>query len=46
MGSSPHGTPNPGGRKPPRKRARLTYERRVSLFALLVALPAMESAEV
>src|ERR1700730_14153503 len=39
MGSSPHGTPNPGARTPPRKRARLPYERRVSLFALLVALP-------
>jgi len=41
MGSSPQGTPNPGGRKPPRKRARLPYERRVSLFALLVALPGL-----
>ena len=41
MGSSPHGTPNPGARKPPRKRARLPYERRVSLFALLVALPGL-----
>src|SRR6266481_3732074 len=41
MGFSPQGTPNPGGRKPPRKRARLPYERRVSLFALLVALPGL-----
>ena len=41
MGSSPQGTPNPGARKPPRKRARLPYERRVSLFALLVALPGL-----
>jgi nitrogen fixation/metabolism regulation signal transduction histidine kinase len=28
-------------RKPPRKRVRLLYERRISLFALLVALPGM-----
>jgi len=41
MGSSPQGTPNPGVRKPPRKRVRLLYERRVSLFALLVALPGL-----
>jgi len=41
MGSSPRGSPNPGARKPPRKRVRLLYERRVSLFALLVALPGL-----
>src|SRR5580658_4425230 len=41
MASSPQGTPHPGGRKPPPKRVRLLYERRVSLFALLVALPAL-----
>ncbi len=41
MGSSPQGTPHPGARKPPRKRVRLLYERRVSLYALLVALPAL-----
>ena len=41
MVSSPHGTPHPRGRKPPPKRVRLLYERRVSLFALLVALPAL-----
>ena len=41
MGSSPQGSLNPGVRKPPRKRVRLLYERRVSLFALLVALPAL-----
>jgi two-component system, NtrC family, nitrogen regulation sensor histidine kinase NtrY len=43
MGSSPHGT-HPGRRKPPPKRVRLLYERRVSLFALLVALPALPQA--
>lgn len=41
MGSSPRGRPNPGWRKPPRKRTRLLYERRVSLYALLVALPGL-----
>ena len=41
MGSSPRGMPNPGARKPPKKRVRLLYERRVSLYALLVALPGM-----
>jgi nitrogen fixation/metabolism regulation signal transduction histidine kinase len=41
MGSSPRGTPNPGGRKPPKKRVRLLYERRVSIYALLVALPGL-----
>jgi two-component system, NtrC family, nitrogen regulation sensor histidine kinase NtrY len=41
MGSSPQGTPNPGARKPPRKRVRLLYERRISLYALLVALPSL-----
>ncbi len=41
MGSSPQGTPNPGARKPPRKRVRLLYERRVNMFALLVALPGL-----
>jgi two-component system nitrogen regulation sensor histidine kinase NtrY len=41
MGSSPQGKPNPGAQKPPRKRTRLLYERRISLFSLLVALPAM-----
>ncbi|HEY6338929.1 MAG TPA: ATP-binding protein [Candidatus Sulfotelmatobacter sp.] len=41
MGSSPRGRINPGGRKPPRKRTRLLYERRVSLYALLVALPGL-----
>lgn len=41
MGSSPRGGPNPGWRKPPRKRTRLLYERRVSLYALLVALPGL-----
>src|ERR1700722_3737028 len=38
--SSPPGT-SPRWRKPPPKRVRLLYERRVSLFALLVALPAL-----
>jgi nitrogen fixation/metabolism regulation signal transduction histidine kinase len=41
MGSSPHGSPNPGARKPSPKRVRLLYERRVTLFSLLVALPGM-----
>jgi nitrogen fixation/metabolism regulation signal transduction histidine kinase len=41
MASSPQGSLNPRGRKPPPKRVRLLYERRVSLFALLVALPAL-----
>lgn len=41
MGSSPRASPRPGGRKPPRKRPRLLYERRVSLYALLVALPGL-----
>src|SRR5271166_4048665 len=41
MGSSPQGSPNPGARKPPRKRVRLLYERRVSLYALLVAIPGL-----
>jgi two-component system nitrogen regulation sensor histidine kinase NtrY len=41
MGSSPQGTPHPSARKPPRKRVRLLYERRVNLYALLVALPAL-----
>jgi len=38
MGSSPLRT-NPTLRKPPRKRVRLLYERRVTLFSLFVALP-------
>jgi len=41
MASSPHGSFRPGARKPPRKRVRLLYERRINLFALLVALPGM-----
>src|SRR5580658_1851062 len=41
MGSSPQGTPHPSARKPPRKRVRLLYERRINLYALLVALPAL-----
>jgi len=45
MGSSPHGT-HPGRRKPPPKRVRLLYERRVSLFALLVALPALATSGI
>ena len=40
MGSSPWGS-NPNFRKPPRKRVRLLYERRVTLFAFFVALPGM-----
>ena len=41
MGFSPLGNPNPTFRKPPRKRVRLLYERRIGLFALFVALPGM-----
>ncbi|MCU1303400.1 MAG: periplasmic sensor signal transduction histidine kinase [Candidatus Sulfotelmatobacter sp.] len=41
MGSSPLGKPDPTFRKAPRKRVRLLYERRVSLFSLFVALPGM-----
>jgi nitrogen fixation/metabolism regulation signal transduction histidine kinase len=41
MASSPRGSSRPGVRKPPRKRVRLLYERRINLFALLVALPGM-----
>ncbi|MBZ5679120.1 MAG: ATP-binding protein [Acidobacteriia bacterium] len=41
MGSSPLGNLNPTFRKPPRKRVRLLYERRISLFSLFVALPGM-----
>jgi two-component system nitrogen regulation sensor histidine kinase NtrY len=41
MGFSPLGNPNPTFRKPPRKRVRLLYERRISLFSLFVALPGM-----
>jgi two-component system nitrogen regulation sensor histidine kinase NtrY len=41
MGSSPLGKPNPPFRKPPRKRVRQLYERRISLFSLFVALPGM-----
>ncbi len=41
MGFSPHGAFNPGARKPPKKRVRLLYERRINLYALLVALPSL-----
>jgi two-component system, NtrC family, nitrogen regulation sensor histidine kinase NtrY len=41
MGSSPRGIPHPGARKPPKERVRLLYERRINLFALLVALPGL-----
>jgi len=41
MGSSSYGSPRPGARKPPRRRVRLLYERRVSLFSFLVALPTL-----
>lgn len=41
MGSSPRGILNPGARKPPKKRVRLLYERRINLYAFLVALPAL-----
>ena len=41
MGSSSRGSFRPGVRRPPRKRVRLLYQRRISLFSLLVALPGM-----
>src|SRR5258708_23615234 len=41
MGFSPLGKPKPTSRNPPRKRVRLLYERRISLFSLFVALPGM-----
>lgn len=41
MGSSSRGDGKPGGRKPPPRRVRLLYERRVNLFSFLVALPGM-----
>jgi len=41
MASSPRGSFRPSARKPPRKRVRLLYERRINVFALLVALPGM-----
>jgi two-component system, NtrC family, nitrogen regulation sensor histidine kinase NtrY len=41
MAFSPRGRSSPDVRKPPRKRVRLLYERRLSLFSFLVALPAM-----
>lgn len=45
MGSSPLGV-RPGARKPPKRRVRLLYERRVSLFAFLVALPGLVTAGI
>ena len=41
MASSSRGSSSPGVRKPPRKRVRLLFERRINLFSLLVALPGM-----
>lgn len=41
MASSPQTSGKAGTRKTTRKRARLLYEHRISLYALLVALPAM-----
>jgi two-component system nitrogen regulation sensor histidine kinase NtrY len=41
MDSSSRGSSSPGVRKPPRKRVRLLFERRINLFSLLVALPGM-----
>lgn len=45
MGSSPLGS-RPGARKPPKRRVRLLYERRVSVFAFLVALPGLVTAGI
>ena len=41
MGSSPLGKPKPTFRKATRKRVRLLYERRISLFSIFVAVPGM-----
>ena len=41
MGSSARGSLGPGTRKPTRRRTRLLYERRVSLFSFFVALPGL-----
>jgi two-component system nitrogen regulation sensor histidine kinase NtrY len=46
MGSSSFGSFRPGARKPPRRRVRLLYERRVSLFSFFVALPALLTAGI
>jgi two-component system nitrogen regulation sensor histidine kinase NtrY len=46
MGSSSHGGFRPGARKPPLRRVRLLYERRISLYAFLVALPGLISAGI
>ena len=46
MGSSPRGILNPGARKSPKKRVRLLYERRINLYAFLVALPALLASGV
>src|SRR5579862_1011712 len=46
MGSSSHGGFRPSARKPPRRRVRLLYERRISLFAFLVALPGLVTAGI
>jgi len=45
MGFSPRGS-GPGARKPPRRRVRLLYERRVSLFSFLVALPSLVTSGI
>jgi len=45
MGSSPLGR-RPVARKPPKRRVRLLYERRISLFAFLVALPGLATAGI
>jgi nitrogen fixation/metabolism regulation signal transduction histidine kinase len=39
MGSSPQPSGKAGARKIPRKRARLLYEHRISIYSLIVALP-------
>jgi two-component system nitrogen regulation sensor histidine kinase NtrY len=46
MGSSARGSPGPGARKPSRRRARLLYERRVSLFSFFVALPGLVASGI
>jgi two-component system, NtrC family, nitrogen regulation sensor histidine kinase NtrY len=46
MGSSSRGVGRPGARKPPPRRVRLLYERRVNLFSFLVALPGMSGSGI
>jgi two-component system nitrogen regulation sensor histidine kinase NtrY len=46
MASSPQPNGQAGNRKPPRKRVRLLYEHRISLYSLLVALPGIVTSGI